>query len=291
MTTSGSTWKSTEDSRVRAESGIERRGAGDSVPRVELLGHRIARSGLEATAVRCSEAVLRKERIHHVSLNAAKLVRARSDTRLLEILRRAEVVNADGQSLVWASRLLGDPLPERVAGIDLMSRLLEISEAEGFRVYFLGARASVLEQALENLRALHPRLTIAGSHHGYFDARESLDICEEINSARTDILFVAMSSPQKEYWVAEHESRLEVPLIMGVGGALDVAAGVVARAPQWAQTAGLEWAFRVLQEPRRMWRRYLSTNVRFLGIVVAALGGRILRRVGAGRLGATTSRH
>ncbi len=234
--------------------------------------------------------MVRGERIHHVSLNAAKVVRARDDQRLMAILQSAQLVNADGQSLVWASRLLGDPLPERVAGIDLMFRLLQIAEAEGFRVYFLGARAEILEQALANLRVLHPRLIIAGSHHGYFAAHEAAEVCKHINAAQADIVFVAMSSPGKEYWVSDHGQMLDVPLIMGVGGTLDVVAGVVARAPRWMQNAGLEWAFRLVQEPRRMWRRYLNTNVRFLGIVIAALATRILRRILAGRFGVNPSR-
>ena len=250
-----------------------------ATPRAELLGHEIDRLGLEATAGVCREALFGRERIHHVSLNAAKLVHARKDKRLLDILHRADVVNADGQSLVWASRLLGDPLPERVAGIDLMSRLLEIADAEGFGVYFLGGRAHVLEEALDKLRALYPQLRIVGSHHGYFDPDESPQICQEINSAGPDILFVAMSSPKKEYWVAENGGRLDVTLVMGIGGALDVVAGVVGRAPRWAQRVGLEWAFRLAQEPKRLWRRYLGTNALFLGIVTAALARRVLRGV------------
>jgi len=246
---------------------------------VELLGCRIDRLGLDATAERCRDAVVRKERIHHVSLAAAKIIYARNDQRLAAILQEAQLVNADGQSVVWASRLLGDPLPERVPGIDLMLRLLEIAEAEAFRIFFLGARADVLAQALTNLRARHPRLMIAGSHHGYFDADSSEQICAGINMARPDILFVAMSSPQKEYWVGDYGPVLDVPVIVGVGGSLDVVAGVVRRAPRWIQRTGFEWAFRLLQEPRRLWRRYLFTNTQFVGIVAAAVARRTLGRL------------
>jgi exopolysaccharide biosynthesis WecB/TagA/CpsF family protein len=255
---------------------------GSDTPRstlsVELLGYRIDRLDLEATAQRCRDAILRKERVHHVSLAAAKAVNARDDGRLAQILGDAELVSADGQSLVWASRLLGKPLPERVPGIDLMLRLLEIAETEGFRVFFLGARADVLARALKNLRARHPRLIIAGSHHGYFDAETCENVCAEINQARPHILFVAMSSPRKEYWVSDYGSLLDAQVIVGVGGSLDVIAGVVHRAPRWVQRGGLEWAFRLLQEPRRLWRRYLFTNARFIGIVAAALVHRALER-------------
>jgi N-acetylglucosaminyldiphosphoundecaprenol N-acetyl-beta-D-mannosaminyltransferase len=249
-----------------------------STPSVQLLGYRIDQLDLEATAQTCCDAILRNERVHHVSLAAAKAVNARGDRRLAEILGEAELVTADGQSLVWASRLLGEPLPERVAGIDLMLRLLEIAEAEGFRVFFLGARADVLARASTNLRARYPRLIIAGSHHGYFDADRCDDVCAEINQARPNILFVAMSSPRKEYWVGDYGSRLDAQVIVGVGGSLDVLAGVVRRAPRWVQRSGLEWAFRLFQEPRRLWRRYLFTNGRFIAIVAAAFGRRALER-------------
>src|SRR5436190_22725675 len=143
-----------------------------AVSSADVLGYEVDRIGLDETVERCRALIAVGERSHHVSLNAAKVVRARSDERLAEILRGAELLNADGQSVVWASRLLGDPLPERVAGIDLMFRLLEVAEREGLGVFFLGGRADVLEKAVENVRASYPRLRIGGSHHGYFDDAE-----------------------------------------------------------------------------------------------------------------------
>ena len=235
--------------------------------------------------MRCRDAVVNRQRSHHVSLNAAKVVLARDDERLARILDAAPLVNADGQSVVWASRLLGAPLPGRVAGIDLMFRLLSIAEAEGFRVYFLGSRQDVLATAVERLRLQYPRLAIAGQHHGYFAASETEAVCAEINASNADMLFVAMSSPKKEYWVEEAGPLLDAPLIVGVGGSLDVVAGKVSRAPTWMQKAGLEWFFRFLQEPRRMWRRYTVTNVRFIALVAVAVSSRLLggiRRLSGG---------
>lgn len=249
-------------------------------PSAFLLGRRVHSLGLEATAERCRRAVLRSERLYHASLNAAKVVSARDDRRLAHVLDSADLVTADGQALVWASRLLGTPLPERVAGIDLMHRLLELAEVEGFRVFFLGAREDVLGRAVENIRRSHPRLAVAGSHHGYFDDSENDSVCAAVNAVRPDVLFVAMSSPRKEYWVEDCGARLDVPLIVGVGGALDVVAGDVARAPEWMQRAGLEWLFRLLQEPRRLWRRYLVTNTRFVSLLAGALVRRRLWRRG-----------
>jgi N-acetylglucosaminyldiphosphoundecaprenol N-acetyl-beta-D-mannosaminyltransferase len=241
------------------------------VSRADVLGHEVDRIGLEESVERCRALIAGAKCSHQVSLNAAKVVRARSDGRLAEILRDAELLNADGQSIVWAARLLGDPLPERVAGIDLMFRLLEVAEHEGLGVFFLGGRADVLAKAVENVRTSHPRLRVGGSHHGYFSDADSAEICAAINHADVSILFIAMSSPRKEYWAHEHRELLNVPLVMGVGGAVDILAGSIARAPAWMQRAGLEWAFRLVQEPRRLGPRYLVTNLLFVGLVLRAL--------------------
>jgi N-acetylglucosaminyldiphosphoundecaprenol N-acetyl-beta-D-mannosaminyltransferase len=258
--------------------------------RAKVLGHEVDRLGLDETVERCHDVILRAEGAHHVSLNAAKLVRARADARLGEILRTADLVSADGQSIVWASRILGDPLPERVAGVDLMFRLLELAEDEGLGVFFLGGSPGALATAVENLGTRYPRLHIVGEHHGYFDDAESGRICTDVNRARPAILFIGMSSPRKEYWVHEHRKALAVPLVMGIGGSIDIIAGSVARAPAWMQRAGLEWMFRLLQEPGRLWRRYLFTNAQFIGLLVSALARRTttnrqprIRANGAGR--------
>jgi N-acetylglucosaminyldiphosphoundecaprenol N-acetyl-beta-D-mannosaminyltransferase len=163
--------------------------------------------------------------------------------------------------------------------------LLSIAQAEGFAVYFLGSRPDVLATAVERLRVQYPGLVVAGQHHGYFDASETEAVCAEVNTSNADMLFVAMSSPKKEYWVEEAGPLLDVPLIVGIGGSLDVVAGKVSRAPSWMQRAGLEWFYRFLQEPRRMWRRYTVTNLRFVALVVAGLWRRMLGRVlrGSGR--------
>lgn len=238
---------------------------------VAVLGCEIDALDLDGTLARCSEIIESRTPTQHVSINAAKLVAMRRDERLREIVAGCGLASADGQSIVWAARLLGRPLPERVAGIDLMHALLAVAESRGWRVYFLGARQEVLDIALERLRDSHPNLIIAGAHHGYFGDSESGAICETIRHAKPDILFVAISSPRKEYWLAEHGEELGVSLAMGVGGSIDVVAGITRRAPVWMQRAGLEWFFRFLQEPRRMWRRYLSTNLQFAALVTREL--------------------
>ena len=147
-------------------------------------------------------------------------------------------MSADGQSVVWASRLLGDPLPERVAGIDLMAGLLERAERRGYSVYFLGARAEVLERAVERLREKYPRLHVAGARDGYFADDEASEVCDEIRASRADLLFVAMSSPRKEYFLGEYGPNLGAPFVMGVGGSIDVIAGVTRRAPEGLAAPG-----------------------------------------------------
>lgn len=228
-----------------------------------VLGCDIDRLDMEATLRRCEELIEAGGPVQHVVVNVAKVVALRDDPRLREIVESCALVNVDGQPLVWASRLLGDPLPERVAGIDLMLRLLERAEERGYRIFILGARQEVLETAVARIRARHPRLEIAGYHHGYFTEEETERVCELIRAAEPHILFVAMSSPRKEYWLAEHAAGLGVPFSMGVGGSIDVVAGTTRRAPLWMQRAGLEWFFRFAQEPLRLGPRYLRTNTRF----------------------------
>ena len=242
--------------------------------RAEVAGCRIDRLDMAGTVARCEELIATPGVAQHVAINAAKLVAMQEDPELREIIEECEVVSADGQSIVWASRILGDPLPTRVAGIDLMQELLAVGERRGYAVYLLGARQEVLEQALERIHAHHPDLRVAGSRNGYFSDDEAAVVAEQIRAARPDILFVAISSPKKEYWLSRYGRQLEVPFVMGVGGSVDVLAGRTQRAPRLLQRVGLEWAYRLAQEPRRLFRRYLVTNARFVLLVAAELRAR-----------------
>jgi N-acetylglucosaminyldiphosphoundecaprenol N-acetyl-beta-D-mannosaminyltransferase len=240
--------------------------------RASFLGCEIDRLDMESTLDRCEELIEVGGSAQHVVINVAKLVAMRQDGRLREIIERCALINADGQPIVWASRLFHDPLPERVTGCDLMERLLERAETKGWRVYLLGARNDVLGRAVERLRSRYPRLIVCGSHHGYFDQQaEGAAVVEDIRAACPHILFVAFSSPKKEYWLAEHLAATGVPFGMGVGGSIDVIAGFTRRAPMWMQRAGLEWLFRLVQEPRRLARRYLVTNTAFVLLLAGAL--------------------
>jgi N-acetylglucosaminyldiphosphoundecaprenol N-acetyl-beta-D-mannosaminyltransferase len=251
-----------------------------STGRARFLGCEIDRLGMDETLARCQELIESRDGpSQHVVINVAKLVAMRRDGRLRAVIERCALVNADGQPIVWASRLFRDPVPERVTGCDLMERLLELSEQRGYRVYLLGSRQSVLELAIERLRARYPHLLLCGSHHGYFDEQGSRAVCEDIRQSRPDILFVAISSPKKEYWLAENLAALDVPFGMGVGGSIDVVAGFTRRAPTWLQRAGLEWLFRLVQEPRRLARRYVVSNTTFVLLLARELlRVRVLRK-------------
>jgi N-acetylglucosaminyldiphosphoundecaprenol N-acetyl-beta-D-mannosaminyltransferase len=239
--------------------------------RAVVLGCRIDRLDMTQTLARCEDLIARREFAQHVAINAAKLVAMEHDAELRRIVDACELVSADGQAVVWASRLLGDPLPERVAGIDLMQKLFALAERRGFRVFILGARAGVLEQARGQLMATYPRLQLVGTRDGYFTESEEAQVAEQVRSARPDILFVAISSPRKEYWLGRYGRTIDVPFVMGVGGAIDVVAGVTQRAPALLQRLGLEWAYRLAQEPSRLWRRYAVTNAQFAGLLARGI--------------------
>lgn len=243
-----------------------RRGPG-SGPRQELFGVSMDALTLGETVQRCMDAVHGGQLLEVGVVNAAKIVKMRRDAALREAVTGCDLIVADGQSVVWASRLLGRPLPERVAGIDLFQRLLYLAEQQNRSVYFLGARAEVLDRMLERVRRQHPDLRIAGSRHGYFADGEAPGIADAIKASGADLLFLGMTSPKKEVFVATHGIRTGAKLVHGVGGSFDVLAGVVKRAPVAWQRMGCEWLYRALQEPRRLGRRYLTTNVTFVAMV------------------------
>jgi N-acetylglucosaminyldiphosphoundecaprenol N-acetyl-beta-D-mannosaminyltransferase len=195
----------------------------------------------------------------------------KSDERLRRSVLESDIILADGMSVVWASKVLGTPLPERVAGIDLMMRILARGNEAHYRVYLLGAQQSVVEEVARRVGVDFPGVQIAGFRNGYFGPDDEEAIADSIAAARADVLFVAMTSPKKEEFMARWGSRLSVAVSHGVGGSFDVYAGVVSRAPRIWQSLGLEWLYRVLQEPGRLWKRYLITNTLFVAFVARDL--------------------
>jgi N-acetylglucosaminyldiphosphoundecaprenol N-acetyl-beta-D-mannosaminyltransferase len=213
---------------------------------------------------RCHTALVTRRPLLLGVLNAAKIVELRKNALLRQSLMECDLLLADGQSIVWASKLLRRPLPERVAGIDIFSRLLLLAYCEGRSVAFLGARPEVLEEMQHVLAKRFPGLNIAYSHHGYYDAAEAGQIAAGIRESRADMLFLGMTSPKKEIFLASYGASLNVPVLHGVGGSFDIMAGLTRRAPIAWQKCGMEWAYRLLQEPRRLWWRYLRTNTSFV---------------------------
>ena len=233
-------------------------------PVSDLFGISVAAVRMEDVLPMVDTAVAERRPFQIGVVNAAKVVNMQRDARLRDDVLASDIVLADGMSLVWASRLVGRPLPERVAGIDLMFRLLERAAEKGHRVFCLGATDEVLEGAVANFRARYPKLVIAGTQHGYFSVADEPRVAQAIAASRADIVFIAMTSPRKEQFLAQWSRVLDVPVWHGVGGSFDVAAGKVARAPMLWQRLGLEWLYRVKQEPRRLWKRYLVTNTIFV---------------------------
>ena len=233
----------------------------NAVPQRQMLfGVPVDALTMEETVARVSQLVESGEGLHqHVVLNAAKVVEMERNPALKDIIKSCSVVNADGTSIVWASKILGAPLPCRVTGIDLFVNLVAEAEAKGRSIFLLGAEQWVVETAEKTLKERHPNLKVAGIRNGFW--KDTDELIAYIRSCKPDYLFLAIPSPRKEFWLNEHLQALGVPLVMGVGGSFDVIAGRTKRAPMLMQKLGLEWAFRVIQEPRRLWKRYLFGNL------------------------------
>lgn len=238
--------------------------------RIKLLGLPVDALTMEETIGLIHGSILKAKPLQHVVVNAAKMVNAQRDKALWQSIVESDIINADGQSVVWASRFLGFPLPERVAGIDLMQRLVKLADEEGLKIYFLGAEENVVSEVVSKYKSVYSERIIAGYRNGYFSPSEEEKVAKEIRDSGAHILFVAMTSPKKEIFLNKHKSFLNIPFVMGVGGSFDVVAGKVKRAPFWMQRWGLEWLYRVGQEPRRMWKRYLVTNSLFIVYVLKA---------------------
>jgi N-acetylglucosaminyldiphosphoundecaprenol N-acetyl-beta-D-mannosaminyltransferase len=247
--------------------------------RAELLGLSFDTVTMEAAVARCLE-LCRAPRTSHMvmTINASHLCMMRRDPELAAACRAGQLIVADGMSVVWALRASGQEAPERVAGVDLMAQLLRAAAEHGLRVYFLGAKPEVVKTLVERSRVLHPKVQIAGFRDGYFGPDDHQRIVEEIRASGAHMLFVGMPTPFKEIWCERHRQRLEVPVIMGVGGSFDVLAGFIKRAPRWAQSLGLEWFWRLMMEPRKLWKRYLTTNSEFIWLAGREIVARRLGR-------------
>ena len=235
--------------------------------RIEFLGCPMDVATMDETVNIIAEKVEKKEFTQHVVVNVAKVVNMRKDPVLDNSVRTCDIINIDGMGVVLGSRVLGHDVPERVAGVDLFHRLLQMSAERGFTVFLLGAKEDVVSEAHRRVEKLYPDLKVAGHHHGYFWDDEPA-VVNKIRESGARLLFVAITSPKKENFINQWKDELSVDFVMGVGGTFDVVAGKVKRAPLWMQKYGLEWLYRVIQEPRRMWKRYLVTNTKFAWLLL-----------------------
>jgi N-acetylglucosaminyldiphosphoundecaprenol N-acetyl-beta-D-mannosaminyltransferase len=238
--------------------------------RVQILNARFDPLTLSQTVDTAFQMLEARQRGWLATVNVSILMMMRSDKRLQGFVDRAALVVADGQPLVWCSRWLGHGLPERVTGVDLVDVICRRAAVEGKRVFLLGARPATVEKLAGKLAAKHAHLQIDFAD-GYFCREEAAARVALIHASRADILFVGMGVPLQEYFLDEHWDRLGVGVAIAVGGSFDVLAGQRARAPRWVQNVGMEWLFRLVQEPRRLFARYFVTNTQFVYLLFDAL--------------------
>jgi len=239
--------------------------------KVDFVGIPLDNLSMSETVDRINNSITCKKQIHHCVINAGKVVKMQNDKKLYESVISSDIINADGMSIVWAAKLFGFKIKERVAGIDLMENLVELAHKKKYICFFLGAKEKVVKKTVDHYSKKYSDLEIGGYRNGYFVKHEEKIIIDQIIKSKANLLFVAMSSPKKEIFLNKYKAELKsVNLIMGVGGSFDVISGHVKRAPLFVQKIGLEWFYRLVQEPERMWRRYLIGNVKFIIIILKA---------------------
>ncbi|MCP4665097.1 MAG: WecB/TagA/CpsF family glycosyltransferase [Deltaproteobacteria bacterium] len=204
------------------------------------------------------------------AINVSKLAMMQKDKKLSDFVLNSSITIADGFPIYLATRLTGNPVPERITGVDLMEHLLKLANDKQYTVYLLGSKPRVLNEVTNKLQYLYPDIAIAGSRDGYFRKEEELLVVQEISAARPDILLVALGLPQKEYFIDNHRDQLNAAVILPVGGAFDVLAGFKKRAPQWVQNAGIEWLWRSVYDRSRA-ALILSNVFSFTRIVITEI--------------------
>lgn len=236
--------------------------------RIEILNTLIDVLDMKQTINLVDKYIVSKTPLHLMGVNADKINELNRNPKMKEIVNSCGIINADGASVVIASKFLKKSLPERVAGIDLMQDLVKLCEDKNYKIYLLGAKQEVVEKTSEVLLNKHKNLNICGIHNGYFKESEWDSISDILHEATPDIVFVGITSPTKEYLIEYLQNKGHNCVFMGVGGSFDVISGNIPRAPKWMQKMNLEWLFRVIQEPKRLFKRYLIGNIVFIKDVV-----------------------
>lgn len=236
--------------------------------RINMLGIDIDVLTVSETIDAVEEYVISKTPLHLMGVNADKINLCQKNEKLKEIVNGCGIINADGASVILASRYLKQNLPERVAGVDLMLDLISLSEKKNYTVFLLGAEEEVVQETKIKLLNLYPDLKIVGVRNGYFKNDEWDSILDEIEDVNPDFVFVGITSPKKEYIVDYFQKKGSKAVYMGVGGSFDVISGKLKRAPLWMQKSNLEWLYRVIQEPKRLFKRYFIGNIVFINKIV-----------------------
>lgn len=235
-----------------------------SPERYQILNTYVNALSLDESLREIEKIIQRGAPTQHVVINASKVNLMEEDPKLAEIVNACPLINADGASIVWAAKQLGIPLSERVTGIDLFQSLVQLAADKGYKIYLFGAKEDVVVKVKTIFEKRYPGIKIVGYRNGYFSEVDEPQIVSDMASSGADMMFVAFSSPKKEYWVNKYLDQLNIPFVMGVGGSFDVVAGVTDRAPKWMQDHGLEWFYRFVQEPGRLWKRYILGNLKFV---------------------------
>lgn len=223
--------------------------------KVKILGIGIHKVDLQGAVGIVEEFIAEGSPHLVVTANSEFVMMAQEDEEFRHILEEAHLVTPDGVGVVWAAKHLGEPLTQRVTGIDLLNNLLPVAQKKGYRIFLLGGKPGVAEKAGKEMKKSFPDLKIVGTHHGYLrDPGAEQEAIAQIMEGNPQILFVAMGAPTQEKWAWKHMKELGVPVSIGIGGSLDVWAGNVKRAPQWMQNAGLEWFYRLAKQPSRFVR-------------------------------------
>lgn len=242
-------------------------------PRVELGGVHIDQIDLVAAVERIEQFARSGQPHQVVTVNLDFLSISEHNPDFRATLNAADLAVADGMPLVWLSRLRGQPVPERVAGVELVTESCRLAAELDRGIFLLGAGPGVADAAGRRLQSIYPNLKVAGSYSpplGPLTRRENQRIVDMIRLSGADFLFVALGAPRQDLWIRENQAQLQMPVAMGVGCVLDLLAGTVSRAPLWMQRSGLEWAYRLTHEPQRLWRRYLVNDLPMLARLVLA---------------------
>lgn len=239
------------------------------ITKENLFGIEVDNLTMDETIGVINHSIDNKNPILHIVVNAAKLVNMQKDRELFYSIQKADLVNADGMAVVWASKILKKPLKERVSGVDLFVNLVDNASKRGEKIFLLGATEDVVSKVAKTFTDMYGESIIGGYRNGYFTKEDEAGIIGDIVKSKSTYLFVAISSPKKEVFLSKYKEDLRsVGFVMGVGGSFDVVSGKVKRAPIWMQKICLEWFYRFLQEPRRMWKRSFVDNGKFIGLVI-----------------------